>query len=106
MSRNNDELGAGDLSEDVSALEEQKCIERIKKAKQKQQEICERLKRKHSPNEVSSSHSANSTEDQKVNTKFAGCIDNAENNSLLAEDDEGNHIFIIKCTALRLLVLI
>ena len=65
--------------------EEIKRIERIRKAKQKQQEVCERLKRKRSPSKE--------LEMTSKSPKIVGAVTEVTS-SIFAEDDAGMTIFV------------
>ena len=65
--------------------EEIKRIERIRKAKQKQQEVCERLKRKRSPSKE--------LEMTSTSPKTVGAVTEVTS-SIFAEDDAGMTIFV------------
>ena len=64
--------------------EEIKRLERIRKAKQKQQEVCERLKRKRS--------SSKELEMTRTSSKIVGAVTEVTS-SVFAEDDAGMIIF-------------
>ena len=94
FTRSNDNVNKQSDPEDTpkgsSDLEGLKRKERIRKAKEKQREICERLKRKHSPrNEVTSSNvSPPKMNDTGAHIKMKEQFNNPDG-LLLVEDDEG-----------------